>query len=77
MTQSRRMYTMIVCVSVVAANSIHWTIAQLLTHGYMDTNALHNQSGWLVGEGYIEAILYGIIAVFGYTELFKMKHENY
>lgn len=64
-----------VCVSVVLANGIIWTLAMIFTHGILDVNALFNQSHWKYGEGWFEAALFAVISIYGFIILNQIKGE--
>ena len=45
--------------------------------GIIDINALHNQSGWMYGEGWFETIMFAIFSVLGIVGLIYIKHHRY
>jgi hypothetical protein len=66
---------LLVCVSIVAANAIHWSLAMLFYNGIMDVDALKNQSNWKYGEGWFEVGFFTIVAIFGFSTLCKIRNE--
>ena len=45
--------------------------------GIIDIDALHNQSGWMYGEGWFETIMFAVFSVLGIVRLIYMKHDGY
>lgn len=60
-----------IAVMIVVSNAIHWTLAMLYSNGKMDVNALYNQSGWMIGEGWFEAGFFIITAIIGWRALWN------
>jgi hypothetical protein len=43
-------------------------------NGIIDINALHNQSGWMYGEGWFETIMFAVFSVLGIVRLIYIKN---